>query len=108
MDTLGKRLFQDEDMTGTLVSEVLDLENIQYLGVHCKWTGTPNGTLYFECSGEIGAPTTWEEFDNVPVAGSGSQFWIDREVPYRWARIRYVPSSSTGLLSADSILKGDR
>lgn len=107
MDTIGKRLFESADMTGTLVSDKVDLNNMLHIGIHCVWTGTPAGDLFFEVSGELGEPTTWEVFDSVTLAGAGTQFWIDRNVPYRWARIRYVPTGSTGIIDADVVSKGD-
>lgn len=107
MDTIGKELFADTDMTGTLTSEPVDLHNMVHISIHAVWTGTPNGDLYYEVSGQLGDPTVWEVYDSVSVAGSGSQYWIDRNVPYKWARVRYVPSSGTGLLSVDAISKGD-
>jgi len=107
MDTIGKRLFQDEDMTGTLVSEPVDLNNMVHIGIHNEWTGTPAGDIYFEVSGQLGEPTIWEALDSASVAGSGSQFWIDRNAPYKWARVRYVPTGSTGLLTSHAITKGD-
>ena len=107
MDTVGKTLFQDEDMTGTLTSEPVDLNNMMHIGIHNVWTGTPAGDIYFEVSGELGDPTTWETLDSASVAGGGTQFWIDRNAPYKWARVRYVPTGSTGLLTSHSITKGD-
>lgn len=108
MDTIGKRLFEDVDMTGTLTSEPVSLNNMVHIGIHNTWTGTPNGDIYFEVSGEIGDPTNWEILDSASVTGAGSQFWIDRNAPYRWARVRYVPSSGTGLLTSHAITKGDQ
>jgi hypothetical protein len=107
MDTIGKRLFQDTDMTGTLVSEPVDLNNMVHIGIHNKWTGTPAGDLFFEVSGELGEPTIWETLDSASVSGAGTQFWIDRNAPYKWARVRYVPTGSTGLLTSHAITKGD-
>jgi len=107
MNTISKKLFEGEDMTGTLVSEPFPLNDMIHFGLHAVWTGTPIGDLFFEVSGEIGIPATWETFDSVSVAGAGSQFWIDRNIPYIWARLRYVPSSSTGSLSADAVAKGE-
>ena len=107
MDTVGKKLFVDADMTGTLASEPVSLNNMVHIGIHNVWTGTPTGDIYFEVSGEIGTPTTWEVLDSASVSGAGSQFWIDRNAPYRWARVRYVPTAGTGLLTSDAITKGD-
>ncbi len=107
MNTISKKFFDNADMTGALVSEPIPLNNMIHVGIHAVWTGTPSGDLFFEVSGEIGEPTTWETFDSVSVAGAGSQFWIDRNAPYIWARLRYIPSGSTGLLRVDAVAKGD-
>lgn len=107
MDTVGKRLFEDENMAGTLVSEPVNLNNMVHVGIHNTWTGGPTGDIYFEVSGEIGSPSTWEVLDSASVAGSGSQFWIDRNAPYMWCRVRYVPSAGTGQLTSSVITKGD-
>lgn len=109
MDTISKKLFTDEDMTGLLESEPVSLNNMVHIGIHCKWTGaTAAGDLYFEVSGEIGAPTTWEPLDSVSVSGGGSQFWIDRNAPYLWARVRYLPTAGTGTITVHSVTKGDK
>ena len=108
MDTIGKRLFDNTDMSTALASEAIDLNNMVHIGIHAVWTGAPTGDLYFEVSGQVGQPTVWEVFDDVPVSGSGSQFWIDRNIPYRWARVRYVVTAGTGNLTCDSITKGDK
>lgn len=108
MDTIGKRLFLNESMAGDLASDVVDLNNMVHLSLHAVWTGTPNGTLIFEVSGQLGQPTVWETFDTASVSGSGSQYWIDRNIPYRWARVRYVFGSGSGQISLDAITKGDQ
>lgn len=107
MDTIGKRLFTNEDMTGTLVSEPVSMNNMLHIGIHNTWTGTCTGEIYFEVSGDIGQPVNWEILDSAPVSGAGSQYWIDRNAPYKWARVRYVPTANTGLLTSHSITKGD-
>ena len=108
MDSVGKRLFQNESMAGTLESDPVNLNNMIHIGIHNVWTGgTANGTIYFEVSGEIGTPTQWETLDSASVSGAGSQFWIDRNVPYMWARVRYVPAGGTGSLTTSVITKGD-
>jgi hypothetical protein len=108
MDTIGKRLFESTDMTGTLISEAVSLNNILHVSVHARWSGSPNGTLIYEVSGEIGDPQAWEAYDSASVGGAGTQYWIDRNTPYMWIRVRYVPSSGTGDLDVDVVLKGDK
>jgi hypothetical protein len=108
MDTISKKLFSDEDMTGTITSEAFSMNNMVHVGIHNSWTGTPAGDIYFEVSGEIGTPTNWEVLDSASVAGSGTQFWIDRNAPYLWVRVRYVPTGSTGNLTSHVVAKGDK
>jgi hypothetical protein len=108
MDTIGKRIIENGNMASTLVSSVVDLSNMLHLGVHCTWTGVPTGTLYFEISGEIGAPANWETIANLAVTGAGQQLWLDRNTPYKWARLRYVPSAGTGTLNIHAITRGHK
>lgn len=108
MDTISKRLFEGASMASTLVpSEPIHLNNMVHTSVHCVWTGAPTGTLYYEISGEIGSPVNWEVYDTYDVAGAGAKYWIDRNVPYVWVRIRYVPTGGTGSLDVDVVTKGD-
>ena len=107
MDTVGKRAFQNASMASTLVSEPISLNNMLHTSVHCVWSGAPTGDLFYEISGDIGEPTNWEVYDSATVSGSGTQYWVDRNVPYMWLRVRYVPSAGTGTLDADIITKGD-
>lgn len=107
MDTVGIKLFVDQDMTNALTSDSVSLNNMLHIGMHAEWTGTPQGTLFFEVSGQIGEPTVWETFDSVAINGAGTQFWLDRNAPYIWARIRYVPTASTGDLTVYAVTKGD-
>lgn len=108
MDTIGVKLYVDQDMTNVLVSNPVSLNNMVHLALHAKWTGTPQGTLFFEVSAEVGDPNTWEVFDSVAINGAGTQLWIDRNVPYIWARVRYAPTASTGDLTLYAVTKGDK
>jgi len=108
MDTLGKRLLVDGDMSGNLTSEVLALDNMMHYSVHAIWTGAPNGTLFIDISGELGEPTNWAQLATVAVAGAGQQIWMDRNAPYKWVRLRYVNAGGTGTLTIHSIAKGDK
>ena len=108
INTVPKRLFKDADMSSTLVSDPIDLRSFEHVAYHIVWSGaTASGDVYLDISAEIGGPVSWENIATVNVAGAGSQLWLDRNAPYIWARVRYVPASGTGLLQADVILKGD-
>jgi len=106
MDTIKTQFFTAQDMTGTLVSPIMDLRNMNHLCVHCTWVGTPTGTLSLEVSAES-TPTNFETVSNVAVAGAGSQMWLDRNAPYTHVRVRYVPTASTGTIESLGIAKGD-
>lgn len=106
MDTIGKRLIENQNMASTLISDVLDLNNVLHYTVHATWTGAPTGDLFLEISGELGAPVNWEAIAALPIAGSGQQLWFDRNAPYRWVRLRYEPTAGTGTLNIASITKG--
>ena len=107
MDTISKRAFDATSMASTIVSDPISLNNMLHVSIHCVWSGAPTGDLFYEVSGQIGNPTNWEVYDTVSVAGSGSQYWIDRNTPYMWIRVRYVPSAGTGSIDADVVTKGD-
>lgn len=107
MDTVGKRLLQGESMASTIESDPISLNNMLHTSVHCVWTGTPTGDIYYEISGDIGTPTNWEVYDSQAVAGAGTQYWVDRNVPYMWLRVRYEPSAGAGNLDVDVVTKGD-
>jgi hypothetical protein len=109
MDTIGNKLFLNEDMDVTIFSDPINLNNMLHVSLHASWSGaTANGTLYYEICGELGQPTNWEVYDSATVSGSGTQLWVDRNVPYLWARLRYVPASGTGTINADAVTKGDQ
>lgn len=109
METYAKKIFDSADMSGTLTSDPISLADMEHLSVHLLWTGgTADGTLYFEASGEVGQPTSFEDVTDVAVSGAGSQLWLDRNAPYTWARIRYVPNSGAGSLTGYAVTKGDK
>lgn len=109
MDTLSKKVFNNVNMAGSLVSETINLQNMLHVSYHMVWSGaTADGDLYLDVSAEIGAPNSWENIASVTVSGAGSQLWMDRNAPYLWARLRYVPISGTGTLNGDIIMKGSR
>jgi hypothetical protein len=108
MDTIGKRLLVNGDMSGPLTSEVFSLENIEHLSANCNYTGTPTGTLTYEISSDMGSPVNFQTLASVPVAGAaGGQIWLDRNAPYQWMRISYTPTAGVGTLNVNVIAKGD-
>lgn len=89
--------------TSTINSTVMDLD--QHLGVGCQaiWSGTPNGTVKLQASNDIGTASNWTDVpnDSTTISGSaGSSIWTIDPVEYRWLRVTYTNTSSTGTLNA--------
>lgn len=104
MNTNRINLWDNEDMTGTIISPVVDLNAVLHMSVQVTWIGTPTGDLYLEVSNN---QTDWELLATAAVAGAGAQMWMDRNTPYVFIRLRYVPTASTGTITGISITKGD-
>lgn len=106
MDTLRQDVLQAGDMSANITSDVITLNNIEHIAVRAVWTGTPTGTLFLECSTDN---VNWFELDNVAVTGvADSQLWIDKNAPYRFARVRYSFTGGVGSLDVHAIKKGDK
>jgi hypothetical protein len=108
MDTIGKRIIVNGDMSGNLVSEVFSLDNMLHFSVHAIWTGSPEGDLIIEASGELGEALNWAELSTEPVSGAGQKIWLDRNSPYKWVRVKYNSQSGSGDLTVHAISKGDK
>jgi hypothetical protein len=108
MDTIGKRIIANGDMSGNLTSDVLSLNNMLHFSVHAIWNGSPEGQLIIEASGELGQPLSWAQLSSEVVAGAGQKIWLDRNTPYKWLRVRYVRTNGIGTLEIHAITKGDK
>lgn len=108
MDTIGKRLITNGDMSGNLTSESFCLDNMEHISVNCNYVGTPTGNLVYEISSDMSDPTNWQTLATVAVAGAaGGQIWLDRNAPYKYMRITYAFTSGVGTLNVNIIAKGD-
>jgi hypothetical protein len=98
-------------MTGTaaVVSTPLNMEDIDNVGLEVDWTGTAVGTFSLEASNKYDPDTNPSAtFKAVTLAtppanpaGSASGWLLDlNQIPFRWVRLRYTNSSSTGVLNA--------
>ncbi len=114
-------LIVDGSMTGTSVinSDSFWVGHAFGYCVQARWTGTPNGTIKLQVSidgveptvGNSNEPTisNWEDLadSSYSITGSaGSYMWNVNEVNYRWVRVVYTNSSSTGTLNVEYSTKG--
>ena len=99
--------------TATVNSTVMDLD--QSYGWDCQavWTGTPNGAIKVQVSDDIAlssaSVTNWTDVasSSVSITGAaGNTRWGARPVDYRWLRLTYTNTSSTGVLNATCAVKG--
>ena len=91
----------DQDMTVSVTSLVTDVSTVDNIGVQLTFTGSPVGDFFIE--GSVNN-LTWValEFTIAPVAaGVGDDFLFNiKQFPYPKIRVRYVPTSGSGVLNA--------
>lgn len=104
------KIIDNGAMTGTtaIVSTVLNMEGCDNIGLEAEWTGTPVGTFSVEASNQYDPATAPNvTFKAVTLAsppanpaGSASGWLLDlNQIPFKWVRLRYTNSSSTGTLN---------
>jgi len=97
--SLNKHIFQDDDMTTDLVSEVLDLGELTGYAVHAVWSGIPDGVI------TISGSDTANIADFVPVntqatAGTDGAHLLNVEkCHYRYVLVQYTANADTGILN---------
>jgi len=92
--------------TNTIYSNAIDCSKSSLIGLEISWTSTPNGTLSLQSSHD---GSTWYAFTaTMPSvagsAGGGTVSVID--YPHQFLRVKYVNSSSSGVLTIKSCVKG--
>lgn len=106
------RILTDASMAATVNSIGIDLQQVALGSIQVVWTGTPVGNFTIEISNDICVVGLTDPAENVvnwttytgstqaAGGGSGSFMWNLCEVGYRWVRLKYTKSSSTGTASA--------
>lgn len=107
--------------TNTITSDPIPVEQLWAYAIQAVWTGTPNGTLKLQASCDApdkavqasnGGPytvTNWTDISgssNSVTGSAGSFMWNVSDVGYRFVRLSYTNSSSSGTLTAKASLKG--
>jgi hypothetical protein len=81
------------------------LDNIYGYSFDCQWTGTPAGDLIVQGSN---TKDTWHEIDKVTIAGAvGTKLFNVNGAFYRFTRLVWVQTGSTGTLNARYMSKGN-
>lgn len=118
-------IISDGDMSNSLESIGLDINQIFSWSIQAIWTGMPTGTLKVQISNDMVAVAAsnsspngpnpaanvvnWSDYSNSSLditSESGDWTWVAQLPPYRWIRLVYESTSGSGSLSATAFLKG--
>tara|TARA_R110000868_G_scaffold234036_2_gene487742 strand:- start:14 stop:355 length:342 start_codon:yes stop_codon:yes gene_type:complete len=97
--SLNKQIISSGDMSGNLISEVLDLGELTGYAVHAIWSGTPDGDLV------VSGSNTQVIADFVPVNAqtiggvAGAHMLNVEKSHYKYILVQYIQASSTGILN---------
>lgn len=94
---LNKQIFTGQSMTSTVSSEIIDLAETLGYAVHSIWTGTPVGAISTQGSND---GVNFVEIDSANTSGAAGQHLLNVEKHhYRYVKIEYIATSSTGSLT---------
>ena len=104
-------------MTANINSAPTLLDQVFTASIQATWTGTPVGIFNIQVSNDKGLDpagggtpiTNWSDLaaSSVAAGGAAGNFaWNLNDIGYRWARLHYEFSSSTGTLSVRQNTKG--
>lgn len=95
------------NLSAGLVSRPIPIEFLDNVGIQLQWTGTPTGDFYVD--GRIHPKAPWTELILDPPAaaiGTASDWIISLLlVPYNELRLRWIPVSGAGTLTAWAMCK---
>lgn len=101
-------------MASGFVTDPLYLGHIVNFSIQCVFTGTPGGNFTLECSNDEGqgdkvlnkysseGVVNWTTVADSAfvVAAAGNVTWDVQNVGYRWVRVRWTQTSSTGSVTS--------
>lgn len=114
-------LLSGASMASSVTSNPLALDQMIGFAAQAVWVGTPTGTLKLQASSDSpvaqtqvsnGGPdsiTNWSDIANssYSIAGSaGNYMWNVTDCFFRYVRVIYTRSGSTGSLSCSVSIKG--
>jgi len=93
------------NMSSSINSLPINLDEGTSYSVHASYTGTPVGTLQLQCSDDydpvLGTGTWTIITDSVRGISAAGSYMINVEFPaYSWVRLQYVSISSVGIMNA--------
>lgn len=100
----------DGDMSGDINGTVIDCANICLAAIHSVWSGTPAGNIIIQAScaeEDPGSTGDWVAIDTNAAGGAAGTDLVNiADLGYRWIRVFYDSTSSTGTLNTYVQIKG--
>ena len=112
------KIFTAADMSGNLISAVVEIKNQDNIGVQLHWTGTPTGSFSVQISsdheqdinGNVQVPGNWVSLPLNPAisaSGSGDDAYVDlNQLSAQYMRVTYTAVSGSGVLDGIIVAKG--
>lgn len=113
------RIGNDELNIGTNLalnqtSDPIYLGHIANYSIQLVFTGTPGGNFKLQCSNDMGNPSANKEADRnfqitnwtdvadsaQTISAAGNHTWDVQNAGYRWVRVVWTQTSSTGTLTS--------
>lgn len=102
---INQKVFNAQSMTSTATSETLDIAETIGFCVHAIWTGTPVGNLTYEGSNDS---INFVVLTTQAAGGAAGQWLSNAEHQhFRYLRVKYTATSSTGSLTCYVSAKRD-
>ena len=106
--------FDSTDLSSDATSQPISIEHILNYAIQLVFTGTPNGSFKLQAScdeGDPNAPQESERDDNISnwtdisgssqsISAAGSHLWTVADAGYKWVRVVWTVSSSSGTLTS--------
>lgn len=106
--------FDSTDLSANRTSEPVWLGHIANYSIQLVFTGTPGGNFKLQCSNDEGNPAAAKEVDRdwevvnwtdvadsaFTVSAAGDVTWDVQNAGYRWVRVVWTQTSSTGTLTS--------
>lgn len=106
-------LLVDGDMSGSLLTNLVDVSYTDNVGIQLNFTGTPVGTFAVEGSIDYDdhlSTGNWSSltFSSTPSAAGAADVHLLNlnQLPYKKIRVRYTRSSGSGTLNVFIMAKG--
>jgi hypothetical protein len=118
LKTANFSVISNGNMSGSLTSSPIFLDQKNMVSVQAVYTGAPNGAIKLQVSndagvinydGSVSGVTNWTDYTGAvaSISSAGSQAFDVTATSFRWMQVVYVFSSGNGTLNVRVESKGD-